>query len=149
MYTNLQPETLKDSEYLEGRSVNGNIVTHLIEHKPLRARSVFTWLRIGYRGHNEHSLNKKFCEELRVKAMLRPTVSRPVSWNKALIWVLLPDLYYCQTLAGLLTWGIETTPPTIHRCRGNFFAGCLIATIKGYRDRPTYPPLIRHEPHRK
>jgi hypothetical protein len=27
------------------------------------------------------------------------------SWNKAPIWGLRPDLYYCQTVAGLLMWG--------------------------------------------
>jgi hypothetical protein len=27
------------------------------------------------------------------------------SWNKALIWGLRPDFYYCQTNAGLLMWG--------------------------------------------
>jgi hypothetical protein len=34
--------------------------------------------------------------------MLRPTVSP--SWNKAPIWGLLPDFYYCRTVAGLLMW---------------------------------------------
>jgi hypothetical protein len=28
-----------------------------------------------------------------------------VSWNKALIWGLRPNFYYCQTVAGLLMWG--------------------------------------------
>jgi hypothetical protein len=28
-----------------------------------------------------------------------------LSWNKAPIWDLRPDFYYCQTLAGLLMWG--------------------------------------------
>jgi hypothetical protein len=28
-----------------------------------------------------------------------------LSWNKAPIWGLRPDLYYCQTVAGLLMWG--------------------------------------------
>jgi hypothetical protein len=38
--------------------------------------------------------------------MLGPTVSRlSVSWNKAPIWGLRPDFYYCQTIAGLLMWG--------------------------------------------
>jgi hypothetical protein len=27
------------------------------------------------------------------------------SWNKAPIWRLRPDFYYCQTVAGLLIWG--------------------------------------------
>jgi hypothetical protein len=30
--------------------------------------------------------------------------SASVSWNKAPIWGLRPDLYYCQTVAGLLMW---------------------------------------------
>jgi hypothetical protein len=39
--------------------------------------------------------------------MLRPTVeSASLSWNKAPIWGLLPDNYYCQTVAGLLVWGV-------------------------------------------
>jgi hypothetical protein len=38
--------------------------------------------------------------------MLRPTVqSASLSWNKAPIWGLRTDLYYCQTVAGLLMWG--------------------------------------------
>jgi hypothetical protein len=35
--------------------------------------------------------------------MLRPTAT--LSWNQAPIWGLRPDLYYCQTVAGLLRWG--------------------------------------------
>jgi hypothetical protein len=31
--------------------------------------------------------------------------SASLSWNKAPIWVLRPDLYYCQTAASLLMWG--------------------------------------------
>jgi hypothetical protein len=31
--------------------------------------------------------------------------SASLSWNKALIWGLRADLYYCQTVAGLLMWG--------------------------------------------
>jgi hypothetical protein len=27
-----------------------------------------------------------------------------LSWNKAPIWGLRPDLYYCQTITGLLMW---------------------------------------------
>jgi hypothetical protein len=38
--------------------------------------------------------------------MLRQTVqSASLSWNKAPIWGLGPDLYYCQTVADLLMWG--------------------------------------------
>jgi hypothetical protein len=31
--------------------------------------------------------------------------SASLSWNKAPIWGLQPDLYYCLTVAGLLIWG--------------------------------------------
>jgi hypothetical protein len=31
--------------------------------------------------------------------------SASVSWNKAPIWGLRPDFYYCQRVAGLLMWG--------------------------------------------
>jgi hypothetical protein len=31
--------------------------------------------------------------------------SASLSWNKAPIWGLGPDFYYCQTVADLLTWG--------------------------------------------
>jgi hypothetical protein len=31
--------------------------------------------------------------------------SASLSWNKAPIWSLRPDLYYCQTVADLLMWG--------------------------------------------
>jgi hypothetical protein len=43
--------------------------------------------------------------KVKVKVMLRPTVpSASLSWNKAHIWGLRPDLYYCWTVAGLLMW---------------------------------------------
>jgi hypothetical protein len=31
--------------------------------------------------------------------------SASLSWNKAPIWGLRPDIYYCQIVAGLLIWG--------------------------------------------
>jgi hypothetical protein len=31
--------------------------------------------------------------------------SASLSWNEALIWGLRPDLYYCQTVAGLIDVG--------------------------------------------
>jgi hypothetical protein len=32
--------------------------------------------------------------------------SASLSWNKAPIWGIQPDFYYCQIVAGLLVWGI-------------------------------------------
>jgi hypothetical protein len=44
--------------------------------------------------------------KVKVKVMLRPTVqSASPSWNKAPIWGLRPDIYYCQAVAGFLLWG--------------------------------------------
>jgi hypothetical protein len=35
-----------------------------------------------------------------------------LSWNKALIWGLRPDFYYCLTVVGLLIWGILSDEKT-------------------------------------
>jgi hypothetical protein len=43
--------------------------------------------------------------------------SASLSWNKAPIWGLQPDFYYCQTIAGLLMWGALSNERT-----GLFFA---------------------------
>jgi hypothetical protein len=46
------------------------------------------------------------CRRVKVKVMLRPTVSSASpSWRKAPIWDLRPDLCYCWTVAGLLMGG--------------------------------------------
>jgi hypothetical protein len=34
--------------------------------------------------------------------------SASLSWNKAAIWGLRPDFYYCQTVADLLMWGAHS-----------------------------------------
>jgi hypothetical protein len=42
-------------------------------------------------------VNVKVKVKVKVKVMLRPTVqSASLSWNKARIWGLGPDLYYCE-----------------------------------------------------
>jgi energy-converting hydrogenase Eha subunit C len=58
-----------------------------------------------FRGIRNHIL---FCHTvvLNAKVTLRPTVqSASLCWNKATIWGLRPDLYYCRTDAGFLMWG--------------------------------------------
>jgi hypothetical protein len=41
-----------------------------------------------------------------------------LSWNKAPIWGLRPDFYYCQTVAGLLMWGALSDERTGLSSRG-------------------------------
>jgi hypothetical protein len=56
-------------------------------------KEVFLWKKV------------KVKVKVKVKIMLRPTIqSAGLSLNKAPIWALRPDLYYCQTVAGLLMW---------------------------------------------
>jgi hypothetical protein len=58
----------------------------------------------GYGGGIRPCLHTGYVN-IRVKVMLRPTVSRPpLSWCQASIWGLRPDIYFCQTVAGLLLW---------------------------------------------
>jgi hypothetical protein len=40
--------------------------------------------------------------------------SASLSWNKAPIWALRPDFYYCRTVAGLLMWGTLSDKRTLH-----------------------------------
>jgi hypothetical protein len=45
--------------------------------------------------------------------------SASLSWNKAPVWGLRPDLYYCHTIAGLLMWGAlsdERTGLSFYNC---------------------------------
>jgi hypothetical protein len=57
-----------------------------------------------------------------------------LSWNKAPIWGLRPDLYYCQTVAGLLMWddlsdektGLSFTTAAGPRQRSHFRVGVLL-----------------------
>jgi hypothetical protein len=48
-----------------------------------------------------------------------------LSWNKATIWGLRPYLYYCQTVAGLLMWGVLSDERT-----GLSFAGVTVSSNK-------------------
>jgi hypothetical protein len=51
--------------------------------------------------------------------------SASLSWNKASIWGLRPDIYYCQTVAGLLIWGALSDERT-----GLSFASVTVSSIK-------------------
>jgi hypothetical protein len=48
-----------------------------------------------------------------------------LSWNKAPIWGLRTDLYYCQTVAGLLMWGSLSDERT-----GQSFASVTVSSNK-------------------
>jgi hypothetical protein len=71
--------------------------------------------------------------------MLRPTVqSASLSWNKASVWGLRPDFYYCQTVAGLLMWGARAVSLTRGRvCRLQLLLAVTSAVILGYESRGT------------
>jgi hypothetical protein len=65
-------------------------------------------------------------DQVRIKVMLQPTVSR--SWNKAPIWDLKDsDLYYCQTVAGLL---LSLTRGRV--CRFPESQSAVIILLSGY-----------------
>jgi hypothetical protein len=48
--------------------------------------------------------------------------SASLSWNKATIWGLRPDFYYCQTVTGLLMWGALSVERT-----GVFYNCCCFS----------------------
>jgi hypothetical protein len=53
--------------------------------------------------HNTYHRNKKFRES--ESYATTDSQSASLSWNKAPIWGLRQDFYYCQTVASLLMWG--------------------------------------------
>jgi hypothetical protein len=65
--------------------------------------------------------------------------SASVSWNKAPIWSLRSDLYYCQTVAGLLIWGALSDERT----------GLSFAIAAGPRRRRIFLAQIRDLPSRR
>jgi hypothetical protein len=73
--------------------------------------------------------------------MLRPTVSRPVSWNKAPMWGLRPVFYYCQTVAGLFMWGsLSLTRGRV--CRLKLLLAFASAVILGSASRATRDHIL-------
>jgi hypothetical protein len=60
-----------------------------------------------------HTLNKRLSDESLTQLnesesesyVTTDGQSASLSWNKAPIWGLWSDLYYCQTVVGLLMWG--------------------------------------------
>jgi hypothetical protein len=52
--------------------------------------------------------------------------SASLSWNKAPIWGLRPDLYYCQTVAGLLTRGRACRLPVPQSAVISLLSVCII-----------------------
>jgi hypothetical protein len=69
------------------------------------------WSTKWTESHPTVRINKKFWEEqISFFSEFESYVatdgqSASLSWNKAPIWGLRPDFYYCQTAAGLLLWG--------------------------------------------
>jgi hypothetical protein len=65
--------------------------------------------------------------------------SASLSWNKAPIWVLRPDLYYCQTVAGLLMWGSLSD----ERTYGNSQLALLITYRYGPRQKHRFSVAVQ------
>jgi hypothetical protein len=61
--------------------------------------------------------------------------SASLSWNKAPVWLLRPDFYYCQTIAGLSMWGDLSDERT--GLSFTFAAGLARAVIFGSESRRT------------
>jgi hypothetical protein len=55
--------------------------------------------------------------------------SASLSWNKAPTWGIRPDFYYCQTVAGLLMWGLSLTRGRV--CRLQLLLALASANIFG------------------
>jgi hypothetical protein len=88
----------------ESRGTRDHILLSQIRDFPFPLLLRLAGLRWRYSAPPPHA-NRLFFK-VKVKVMLRPTVqSASLSSNKAPIWVLGPDLYYSQTVAGLLIWG--------------------------------------------
>jgi hypothetical protein len=49
-----------------------------------------------------------YCENNTSLMLTTDGQSASVSWNKAPVWGLRPDFYYCQTVVGLLMWGARS-----------------------------------------
>jgi hypothetical protein len=68
--------------------------------------------------------------------------SASLSWNKAPIWGLWPDFYYCRTVAGLLMWG---RAPRLHlllpTCFMRFFARHICRPWSLWRRRLSFNGL--------
>jgi hypothetical protein len=61
--------------------------------------------------------------------MLRPTVSRPLSWNKGPIWGLRPDFYYWQDICTFVDEGRSLTRGRV--CRSKFLLALASAVFLG------------------
>jgi hypothetical protein len=70
----------------------------------------FLVMNLGFRCPlvNTPQLNPNWITLLPIRVESFVTTDRPsasLSWNKAPVWGLRPDSYYCHTVAGLLMWG--------------------------------------------
>jgi hypothetical protein len=59
--------------------------------------------------------------------------SASLSWNKALIWSLRPDFYFCQSVADLLMWGALSNEKRV--CRLQLLLALAWAVILGSESR--------------
>jgi hypothetical protein len=82
-----------------------------VDMNPFPVRKKQTAKKDAHRGLQKKQ-NTVSSFKVKVKVMLRPTVPlASPSWNKAPIWGLRPDHYFCWTVAGL--WGALSVERTV------------------------------------
>jgi hypothetical protein len=69
--------------------------------------------------------------------------SASLSWNKAPIWGLQPDFYYCQTVAGLLMW--DALSDELTSCRLRLLLALASAVIFGSESRGTSDHILLYQ----
>jgi hypothetical protein len=86
----------------EFRGICDHILLSQIRDFPFRRLLRLTGLRWRYSTRPPHGMNQEWVESY----ITADGQSVGLSWNKAPIWGLRPDIYYCQTVAGLLIWDV-------------------------------------------
>jgi hypothetical protein len=82
-------------------------------------------------------LKKEKWKEERKSYITTDGQSASLSWNKAPVWGLRPELYYCQTVAGLLMWGAlsdERTGLSFTTAPGPHQGSHFRVRVRGTRD---------------
>jgi hypothetical protein len=86
----------------ESRGTRGHFLLSQIRDFPFRQLLLLAGLRWRYSTPPPHRTDLTWIQSQNYVTTDGPSASP--SWSKAPMWGLRPDLYYCQTVAGLLMW---------------------------------------------